>query len=232
RRLDRHPHIARVVERVIRRVIADAIGEDALGRKPDHIVREELEGEQALAARHHDERRLPDPAAENAHALPRVLAQVTHAHVEHRAADEIDGLEAGAIEARCDIGHHRRRHARRPQALMRVAQRDIDELDRALAAHQWASRATGCAWKGTVVAMAPTRKRASADLAAWTADGRSGPLTMRMWCLLGDRQRLITPGGSKLRSASSRNSIELRPFAKVEREEGGSSAATRNCSRT
>ena len=135
-RAHRHFHVAHVVERVIGRVIADAVGEDALGGQRDDVVGKELEGEQALPARHHDKRRLFDPGAEDAHALPWVLAQVAHADVEHRAADEIDGLETGAVEHRRDFRHHGGRHARRPQALVRVAQRDVDEWNRSPVAHQ------------------------------------------------------------------------------------------------
>jgi hypothetical protein len=110
-------------------VIADAVGEDPLGRKLDDVVGEELEGEQALPARHDDQRRFFHPAADDAHALPRVLAEIAHADVEHRAADEIDRLEAGAVEPRRQFRHHRGGHPGRPQALMRVAQRHVDELD-------------------------------------------------------------------------------------------------------
>ena len=127
RRAHRHLHIAHVVERVVGRVVADAVGENPLRRQLDDIVGEKLEGEQALPARHHDERRMLDPAADDAHALPRVLAQIAHADVEHGAADQIDGFEAGAIEPRRDVGHHRGRHAGGPQALVRVAQRHVDE---------------------------------------------------------------------------------------------------------
>jgi hypothetical protein len=128
RRAHRHLHIAHVVERVIGRVIADAVGENPLRRQLDDVVGKEFEREQALPARHHDERRVLDPAADDAHALPRILAQIADADVEHGAADEIDGFEAGTVQPRRDVGHHRRGHARRPQALMRIAQRHVDKL--------------------------------------------------------------------------------------------------------
>ena len=127
RRAHRHFHIAHVVERVVGRVVADAVGENPLRRQFDDVVGKEFEREQALPARHHDQRRVLDPAADDAHALPRVLAQIAHADVEYGAADEVDRLKAGAIESRRDVGHHRGGHARRPQALVRVAQRHVDK---------------------------------------------------------------------------------------------------------
>ena len=67
------------------------------------------------------------PSAQDTHALPGVLAQVAHADVEDRAADQVDRLEAGPIETGCDVGHRRGGHAGGPQALVRVAQGDVDE---------------------------------------------------------------------------------------------------------
>ena len=131
----RNLHIAHIIERVVRRVIADAVGEDALGGQLDNVIRKKLEGEEALTAGHHDERGIRDPAAENPHALPWVLAQIPHADVEHRATGEIDGFESCSVQSWRDLGHHRRRHARRPKALMGVAHRHVDELDPAALVH-------------------------------------------------------------------------------------------------
>ncbi len=135
-RAHRHFHVAHVIQRIIGRVIADAVGENSLGRQFDDVVGKELEREQALAARHHDQRCLLDPTAEDAHALPRVFAQVAHTDVEHGAADQIDGFKSGAVEPRGEVGHHRGRHARRPKALVRVAQRHVDQADGSPVAHQ------------------------------------------------------------------------------------------------
>ena len=81
-------------------MIANAVGEDPFRRQFDDIVGKELEREQALAARHHNQRRLLDPAAEDAHALPRVLAKVAHADVEDGATHQVDGFKSGAVEPR------------------------------------------------------------------------------------------------------------------------------------
>src|SRR6185369_10517770 len=138
------------------------------------------------------------PAADDAHALPRVLTQVAYADVENGSADQVDGLEAGAVEARRQFGHHRCRHARGPQALVRIAQGHVYELDGFLR-HQCAAiwnfsstqrvwicaransgRCTRSAWNGTVVARPATLKRASADLAVSMQAARSGPLTISL----------------------------------------------------
>jgi hypothetical protein len=59
--LDRDLQIAHVVERIIGRVIAHAVGGEPLGRQFHHIVGEKLEGEQALATGVDDQRRLRHP---------------------------------------------------------------------------------------------------------------------------------------------------------------------------
>ena len=98
-------------------------------RQLDHVVRKVLEREQARSAHPDVDRRAAQPPRGHSHARPRVLLQVAHAHVEHGAADEVDGVEAGIvgkIEHRRDHGV---RHPRRPKALVPVAHRDIDQVD-------------------------------------------------------------------------------------------------------
>ena len=152
----RNLHVAHIVEGVIRRVIAHAVGEDALRGEVDNIVGEEFESEQTLAACHHNQRCVPDPFAENAHALPRILAKVAHADVEHRAADQVDGCKTGAVEPRGEVGHHRRGHTRRPKTLRRVAQGHIDELNGSPFAHQLAA-----IWKFSSIQRVWTSARAN-----------------------------------------------------------------------
>ena len=91
----------------------------------------EFEGEKALPPRVDDQRRFGDPLIENAHALPRVFAQVAHADIEHRPADKVDRLEPGASSRGAISCIMRGGHARGPEALMRIAQGDIDKADRA-----------------------------------------------------------------------------------------------------
>src|SRR5262249_29295241 len=54
---NRHLHVAHVVQRVIRRMIAHAVGEDSFRGQLDDVIWKELECEQALTARHHYQRR-------------------------------------------------------------------------------------------------------------------------------------------------------------------------------
>ena len=126
---DGNLQIAHVVQRIIGRVVAHAVGGEALRGQFHHIVGKELEREQALPAGMDDERRFGDPLAENPHTLPGILPQVAHADIEHRATDEIDRLEPGPVQSRSDIPHHGSRHPRRPQALMGIAQRHVDQPD-------------------------------------------------------------------------------------------------------
>src|SRR5204863_5840839 len=57
------------------------------------------------------------------------LVQVAHAHVEHCTTEDVDVRVAGAVDRAEDRRHHRGRHPRRPQALVRVAQRDVDKIE-------------------------------------------------------------------------------------------------------
>src|SRR6202043_814462 len=103
------------------------------------------------------------------------LAKIAYADVEHCPANQVDGLKPGAVQQRRDVGHHRGGHARRPQALRRVTQSHIDELNGLLVWHQlvairkslsihrvWISARSNsfccsrCAWNGTVVATPET----------------------------------------------------------------------------
>ena len=131
----RHFQVAHVVQRIVGRVVADSAGRDPLRGELHNVVGKQLEGEQALAPVMHDEGRLPHPSAQDAHAFPGVLAQVAHADVEDRAADQVDRLEAGPVEARRDVRHRCGGHAGGPQALVCVAQGDVDERNRAFLGH-------------------------------------------------------------------------------------------------
>src|SRR5215469_8025582 len=110
----RYLHVAHIVQRVVGRVIAYPICEYSFGRQLDDIVWKEFEREQTLAARHHDQRRLLDPPAKDAHSLPRVFTQVTHTYVKDGAPDQIDCLKSSPIEVWRQILHHCGGHARRP----------------------------------------------------------------------------------------------------------------------
>ena len=110
----RNDHVAHVVERVVGGDVANAVGGDPSGRQGDDVVGKELEREQALASRHHDERGTGNDAAHDPHALPGIFAKVTHADIEDGAAHQVDGLETQTIDNRGHGQHHGRGHPRRP----------------------------------------------------------------------------------------------------------------------
>lgn len=185
RRAHRYLHVAHVVERVVRRDVADAVRGDALRGELNHVVREELEGEEALGAAHDDQRRPGHRLAHQAHPLPGVLPQVAHAHVEDGAAHQVDRLEPGAVQDGRDGQHHGGGHARGPEGLVSVAERRVDERDGAhrvsssSAQRVWTRPATKSGWasarwwKEIVVAMPSTRKAARAARIRSSAAGRS-----------------------------------------------------------
>ena len=123
--------VAIVVQRVVNGQHRDASLREHHRVECDDVVGKELERVEALAAR----QRVAgcgQTLAQQADALPRILLQVADAHVEHRAAQDIDERIADAVDRCDDRRHHRGGHARRPQALVRVAQRHVDEAERAV----------------------------------------------------------------------------------------------------
>ena len=124
--LDRRLEVAVVVERVVDGEDVHAQAREHPGVEAHDIVREELEGVEALSPGERVDGRL-QALAQVLHAAPGVFPQVAHAHVEDRAAQDVDGVVAHAVERGEDGRHHRRGHARGPQALVRIAQRHVDE---------------------------------------------------------------------------------------------------------
>ena len=130
RRAHRRFDVAVVVERVVDCEHPDAeVGQHA-GVERDHVVGKELERVKALAARQRVAGR-GEAAAEQRDAPVGILVEEAHGNVEHRATQDIDVLVADAIERAQDGRHHRGGHPRRPQALMAVAERDVDETEAA-----------------------------------------------------------------------------------------------------
>ena len=127
--LDGQREVAGVVERVVDGDPLHAVGADASDRQRDHVVGEEPEREQALAAGHDVDRRAADPLGHQPHPLPRVLVQEPHADVEDRAALEVDPVEPDPVHLVDDRQDHRVGHPRRPQRLVAVAGGDVDEPD-------------------------------------------------------------------------------------------------------
>ena len=75
------------------------------------------------------ERRIDRFGRAEPHPLPWVLAQIAHAHVENGAADQIDPGESHLVHAAEKRQQHVVGHPRRPQRLLAVADRRIDDRD-------------------------------------------------------------------------------------------------------
>jgi hypothetical protein len=140
-RVDLHPRrvarahrrfdIAVVVERVVDGQHGNAAPRERFGVERDDIVGEKLEGVQALAAGE-PVARCGQAIAQEPDALPGIFVQIAHADVEDRAAEDVDVRVPYAVDCAQDGRHHRCGHPRRPQALVRIAQRDVDEIESAV----------------------------------------------------------------------------------------------------
>ena len=126
--MDRRFDVAVVVQRVVDGQHGNAKLREDRGVQRNDVIRKELERVEALTARERVAGRR-QPPAEQSDAFPGILVQIAHAHVEHRAAENVDERIADAVDRVDDRRHHRRGHPSRPQALMRVAQRHVDEAE-------------------------------------------------------------------------------------------------------
>ena len=107
--------------------LADAVGRHPLQKDPLDGLRRQLE---PVAAPDDDpQRRLPDPPRHQPYPLPRVLVQLPHALLDVGARHQLHALEPGPVHALAHRQHHARAHGLRPQALVPVPQRGIDEFD-------------------------------------------------------------------------------------------------------
>ena len=120
--------ISYVVQGVVAGVARHSVCGAATNRQLHDVVGEEFEREQALPARPYVERRPGHTLRREPHAKPRILAQVAHADIEYRAPDQIDPVEPHLVHAVDVRKKHPVRHARRPQRLLPVAQRHVDDL--------------------------------------------------------------------------------------------------------
>ena len=112
----------------------EAIGVETLGPVQDGVIRQEVKGGQVLGTNQGAElgaRR--GVLVYEANALPRVFLEVAHGHVELDGRYQVHVLETGVgdvIQQRQDVT---RGHAGGPDALVRITQGGIDDVDLALA---------------------------------------------------------------------------------------------------
>src|SRR3972149_6028080 len=75
------------------------------------------------------QRRLGDELGHESHALPGIVLQLAHGFLEMGAGNQLDAFEPGIVQLLGDRQHHARGHILRPQALMAVADRSVDETN-------------------------------------------------------------------------------------------------------
>src|SRR3989304_10469231 len=75
------------------------------------------------------QRRLGDELGHESHALPGIVLQLAHGFLEMGARDQLDAFEPGIVQLLGDRQHHARGHVLRPQALVPVADRSVDETN-------------------------------------------------------------------------------------------------------
>ena len=129
RHIDRGQHVVDIVEAVERAHLAEAVGNQPFDPQGDDVVGHDVEADQVLRARERAQRRMGDASAHQPHPFPRVLLEIANADVELNGAGEIDALKARLVHLLGDRQHVRRRHAGRPQALVGVPQRGVDDWD-------------------------------------------------------------------------------------------------------
>ena len=125
--VDGDQHVVDIVEPVEGADFAEAVGDQPLDPQLDDVVGHHIEADEVLGAGERAERRVGDALAHQPHALPGVLLEIANADVELDRAGEIDALEADAVHALGDRQHVRGRHAGRPQALVGITQRGVDD---------------------------------------------------------------------------------------------------------
>ena len=126
--------VVEIGERIEGAHAAQTIGEESLGPQEQNVVGHNVEPGEAFAADRRLHRRVRDLFAHEPHALPRILLEVAHRHVELDEPHEIDRIVTDPVHAPRHRQHHGGRHAGGPQRLVRVAQCRIHDLDRLHAA--------------------------------------------------------------------------------------------------
>ena len=117
--------VARIVERVEH---AEDVHPVLAGERDEpvhHVVGIVLVAEDVLPSQQHLKRSLAADLLYFAQALPGVLAQEPHAHVERGAAPALDGIVARRVDRLGDFEDVVGAHARRPKRLVGIAQRRV-----------------------------------------------------------------------------------------------------------
>src|SRR6185312_11283011 len=135
-----------VVRRLRELEAPDAVADDAAEGEPHHVLVARLPGDEPHPGRDEAQERAGGRGTHQPDQLPRVLAVEPHGDRHVRAGSEVERVEADALEGGGDReGLARREAGRAPEALVPVAGRGVDDLDRAGAhRHAGITRKSGC----------------------------------------------------------------------------------------
>ncbi len=122
------PPAGGIVGRIGNAYLLYAVGHHALEPKIVHRVGCQFEGAQTFRA-DGAQRRPGDFLGDQTHALEGILAQLAHTFFDMARGDQLDGLEAGVVDAVGDGEHHACAHVFRPQTRLTVAQSGIDKFN-------------------------------------------------------------------------------------------------------
>ena len=127
--LERGGDVAEVVQRVEDTQDVDAVLDGQLDELLDDVVMIVLVAEQVLAAKQHLQLGVGHGLADIAQSLPGILAQVTQAGVERRAAPAFHRIVAGLVHFRQDIGKIGIRKTGRHQRLVGITKDSFSNLN-------------------------------------------------------------------------------------------------------
>ncbi len=126
--LDRDAKIAQVVQGIEDTEHIDAVAGGALDEGAHHIVGIVAVAQQVLPPQQHLQARIGQGLAEASQSLPGVFLEVAKTGIEGGPAPDLQGPEAGAVQALAHGQHVLRAHARGNQRLVRVAQHRVRDF--------------------------------------------------------------------------------------------------------
>ena len=132
--LDGGLDVAVVVERIEDAEYVYAVFDRLIHEAAQHVIAVMPITQNVLPAQQHLQRRVGDQLLDFAQALPRIFIQKAKAGVESRAAPALHGPVADLVDLLANRQHILQPHTRGEEALMRVPQhelRDMDGLERA-----------------------------------------------------------------------------------------------------
>ena len=129
RHLGKAQHIIHAKQHVI-----DPERADAVGAQPPHPEVHQrrwgdAESDVGIGTQARPQRSVGHRGDQQVEPFPVVLLAIAGQHVEHAAAGQVDGNEAGAVEDRRNRQGHASTHAQAPKALLPVAHRFVEKFN-------------------------------------------------------------------------------------------------------